>query len=288
MRRFAVAFVAVPFVLLLAIGPVAADTSPNGTNFFSSSSSCSTTGGRQVCTDMYLNVSSNEDGSDGPPCLEIYKYSISSNGRFTFISDEFGCASSGTIAIGADLSGDRPSLDATPIPLDELRPAHLHDRRGPSPCRRATARPGRSRRRPPAPRPSPVGCTTRTTTTDQFADLAGTHDDRRHDVFDQTGSVDVFTSTSATHCRYQPQLLIPEVVGERSELRRLTANLGEVTRVQCVQDQEEGELSASLEHIGRRTSISVRPTSRVPWQLGRERPRLAPPYGELGRAHRSP
>ena len=115
MRRFAVAFLAVALGLLLAVVPVAADTSPNGTNFSSSSSSCSTTGGRQVCTDLNLQVFSNEDGSAGPPCLGVFKYSISSNGRFTVISDEFGCASSGTIAIGTDLS---VALGATQIPLD--------------------------------------------------------------------------------------------------------------------------------------------------------------------------
>jgi hypothetical protein len=34
----------------------------------------------------------------------------------------------------------------------------------------------------------------------------------------------------------QPQLLVSEIVGKRAELRRLTANLGEVTPVQCGQD----------------------------------------------------
>jgi hypothetical protein len=43
-----------------------------------------------------------EDGSDGPPCLEIFNYGISSNGKFSVISDEFGCATSGTMTVGAD------------------------------------------------------------------------------------------------------------------------------------------------------------------------------------------
>jgi hypothetical protein len=195
-RRFAVAFLAVPIGLLLAVGPVAADTSPNGTNFFSSSSSCSTSGGRQVCSDTFLSVSSNEDGSDGPPCLEIFTYSIPNNGRFTVISDEFGCASSGTIAIGADLS---VALGATQIPLDS--------------CNRRTCT--SSRTVTVGASDSPTGpisttttrsttksgdCTTKTTTTDQFVELAGTLTIDGI-VSDETGSIDVFTSTSSTRCK---------------------------------------------------------------------------------------
>ena len=101
MRRFVLALLAVPFSLLL-VGPVAADTSPNGSNFSSFATSCSTSGGRQVCADTNLFVSSNEDGSPGQPCLEIFTYSTGANGRA--ISDEFGCASSGSATIGADLS----------------------------------------------------------------------------------------------------------------------------------------------------------------------------------------
>jgi len=195
-RRFAVAFLTIPFVLLLAVGPVAADTSPNGTNFSSSSSSCSTTGGRQVCTDTNLFVSSNEDGSDGPPCLEIFTYSISSNGRFTVISDEFGCASSGTMAVGADLS---VTLGESQIPLDNC------GRRNCSPSRTVTVSASDT---PTGPISTSITrsttkdgtCTTKTTTTDQFAELAGTMT-IDGTVYDETGSIDVFTSTSVTHCR---------------------------------------------------------------------------------------
>jgi hypothetical protein len=195
-RRFAVAFLTIPFVLLLAVGPVAADTSPNGTNFSSSSSSCSTTGGRQVCTDTNLFVSSNEDGSDGPPCLEIFTYSISSNGRFTVISDEFGCASSGTMAVGADLS---VTLGESQIPLDNC------SRRNCSPSRTVTVSASDT---PTGPISTSITrsttkdgtCTTKTTTTDQFAELAGTMT-IDGTVYDETGSIDVFTSTSVTHCR---------------------------------------------------------------------------------------
>jgi hypothetical protein len=44
------------------------------------------------------------------------------------------------------------------------------------------------------------GCTTKTTTTDQFAELAGTMT-IDGTVYDEQGSVDVFTSTSTTHCK---------------------------------------------------------------------------------------
>ena len=196
MRRIGVALAAVPLVLLLTAGAVAADTSPNGTNFFSGSSICSTSGGRQVCTDRNLFVTSNEDGSDGPPCLEIFKYSISSNGRFSVISDEFGCATSGTMTVGADMSVDLP---ASQITLDDCNrrtctssrtvTVSAHDTpTGPisTTTSRSTTKSG--------------GCTTRTTTTDTFAELAGTMT-IDGTSFDQTGSIDVFTSTSTTHCK---------------------------------------------------------------------------------------
>lgn len=194
MRRFGVAFLAVMFVLLLAVGPVAADTSPNGTNFSSFSSSCSTTGGREVCTDLNLFVSSNEDGSDGPPCLEIFKYSVSSN-RSSVISDEFGCASSGTMTVGADLS---VTVDPTDIELQNCNRQRCSSRivtvsasdspTGPvsTSTTRSTTKSG--------------NCTTKMTTTDQFVELAGTMT-IDGTVYDEQGSIDVFTSTSLTHCK---------------------------------------------------------------------------------------
>jgi len=194
MRRLALAFLAVPFSLLLAVGPVAADTSPNGSNFSSFATSCSTGGGRQVCADMNLFVSSNEDGSPGQPCLEIFTYSTGANGRP--ISDEFGCASSGSVTIGADLS---VALDPTQIPLEQ--------------CGRRTCTPSRTVTVSASDSPTgPISttttrsttksgnCTTKMTTTDQFADLAGTMTIDGTTV-DETGFVDVFTSTSVTHCK---------------------------------------------------------------------------------------
>ena len=145
---------------------------------------------------MNLIVSSNEDGSDGPPCLEIFKYSISSNGRFTVISDEFGCASSGTMAIGADLS---VTVAPTEIQLDNCA------RRNCSPSRTVTVSASDSPTGPVSTTTTRSttkdgSCTTKMTTTDKFVDLAGTMT-IDGTVYDETGSVDVFTSTSITHCK---------------------------------------------------------------------------------------
>ena len=195
MRRFVVAFLAVPISLLIAFGTATADTSPNGTNYSSSSSNCSTSGGREVCTDTNLNVFSNEDGSLGQPCLEIFKYSISSNGRFTVISDEFGCASSGGITIGADFS---VTLDATQIPIESCSRQSCTSRTvtvsaSDSPTGPVSTSTTRSTT-------SSGNCTTKMTTTEQFADLAGTL------TVDGTtsassGFIDVFTSKSTTRCK---------------------------------------------------------------------------------------
>ena len=164
------------------------------TNFSSFSSSCSTTGGREVCTDLNLFVSSNEDGSDGPPCLEIFKYSVSSN-RSSVISDEFGCASSGTMTVGADLS---VTVDPTDIELQNCNRQRCSSRivtvsasdspTGPvsTSTTRSTTKSG--------------NCTTKMTTTDQFVELAGTMT-IDGTVYDEQGSIDVFTSTSLTHCK---------------------------------------------------------------------------------------
>jgi hypothetical protein len=196
-RRLAVAFLAVPFSLLLAAGPVAADTSPFGTSFNSGTETCSTTGGKQVCTSTNLGVNSNEDGSLSGPCLEIYKYSISNNGRFSLISDENGCTSDASgVTIGADLS---VTIAPTPITLDQCNKGPCNSPRtvtvsaSDSPTDPITTTTSRSTTKS-------GGCTTRTTTTDTYADVAGTMT-IDGTVLDETGFVDVFASTSTTHCK---------------------------------------------------------------------------------------
>ena len=196
MRRFALAFLAVPFSLLLAVGPVAADTSPNGSNFSSFASSCSTSGGRQVCADT--NLSCHRTRMDHP-ASRAWKSSRtragakrsrhlrrdsgapraarspsgricrSSSTRRQIALDECGrrtCTSSRTVTVSASDSPTGPiSSDDHPL-HDQVR--SLHDQDDDDGSIRG---PGR---------------------------LAH---DRRHDGCDQTGFVDVFTSTSVTHCR---------------------------------------------------------------------------------------
>ena len=112
MRRFAIAFLAVPLVVLLAAVPVAADTGPggSGTSFYSDSTNCSTSSGRQVCTDTNISVFPNGDGTSSA-CLDIFTFSVSSTGRFTFVSDQFGCSLAGTVTVGSNYSVTLASTD---------------------------------------------------------------------------------------------------------------------------------------------------------------------------------
>jgi hypothetical protein len=196
MRRLGLALVAVLLLLLAAVPPVAADTSPSGSNFSVSNTTCTTSGGREVCTETNVGSFSNEDGSIGPACVEVFTYSISSNGRFTVISDEFGCAASAdSVSIGDDLSA---AIAPTSITLEK--------------CGRRTCTTTRTVTASMTASPSgPIGetttrstttvggCKVRTTTTDRFADLAGslTLDGATSDA---TGFIDVFTSTETVHC----------------------------------------------------------------------------------------
>jgi hypothetical protein len=112
MRRFAIAFLAVPLAALLAVAPVAADTGPggSGTYFYSDSTNCSTSSGRQVCTDTNISVGPNGDGTSSA-CLDIFTFSVSSTGRFTFVSDQYGCALAGTVIVASDYSVTLASTD---------------------------------------------------------------------------------------------------------------------------------------------------------------------------------
>jgi hypothetical protein len=112
MRRLAIASVSLPLALLLAAAPVLADTGPggSGTNFFSGSSSCATSGSRQVCTDTSLNVGPNGDGTSFG-CLDVFSYAISNTGRFTFISERIGCNANVSLTVGSDYSVTFPATD---------------------------------------------------------------------------------------------------------------------------------------------------------------------------------
>ncbi len=56
-----------------------------------------------MCTGTSIFVFPNGDGTESA-CVDVFTYSISSNGRFRFISDENGCAPTSAPTVGTDLS----------------------------------------------------------------------------------------------------------------------------------------------------------------------------------------
>lgn len=112
MRRLLLASITLPMAMLLAaVGPVAADTTPgggSGTYFSSFTGSCTGSASRQTCTDTYLDVHPVEDGTS-EACLDVFTYSISRN-RSTFISDTYGCGP-GSVIVGADYSATLAPTD---------------------------------------------------------------------------------------------------------------------------------------------------------------------------------
>jgi hypothetical protein len=194
-RRF-VLIPAVVLLLLFSALPVAADTGPGGPSFNLFATSCTTTGGKQVCTDINVGSFANEDGSIGPACVDLFNYSVSSRGRFDFISEEFGCAASAdSVVIADDLS---VAITPTSITLEK--------------CGRRSCTAGRTVTVAAKADPSgPIGettsrstttiggCTYRTTTTERFADLAGGISIDGVTV-DATGFVDDFASSTTVHC----------------------------------------------------------------------------------------
>ena len=199
MRRFLIACLALPMALLLAVGPVAADTTPgNGTFFGSFTTSCSTSGGRQVCTDTNVSVGPNEDGTTSSACLDIFTYSFSSNGRFTFISDQFGCADGAGLTVGSDLS---VTLAPTDIFLATCK-AHKRSCTGAAivtvsasdsvvgdiatTVTRSTTKVG--------------SCTFRTTVTETSAQMAGTLT-IDSTTLNEDGFISIVDQTSTEHCK---------------------------------------------------------------------------------------
>jgi hypothetical protein len=195
-RRFGLALFAVSAILLIAVAPVGAAIGGGpGTSFFSNSTSCSTTGGRQVCTDTNLSVFPNGDGTE-LACVDVVTYSISSSGRFTFISDENGCAPAGTLTVGTDLS---VTLAATDVGLFTC------NRRSCTPSRAVTVSANDTPTSPVVTTTTRTtttvdGCTYRTTTNQQSAEVAGTLTIDGSPV-DETGFVSVITEKSTVHCR---------------------------------------------------------------------------------------
>jgi len=195
-RQFGSAFLALSVVILVAAAPAGAATGGGGpgTTFFSDSTTCSRSGGGQVCTDTNLNVSPNGDGTESA-CVDIFSYSISSTGRFRFISDENGCALAGTLMVATDLS---VTLAATDVGLSTC------NRRSCTPSRTVTVSASDSPTSPIATTTTRTtttvgGCTYRTTTKEQDAEVAGTLT-IDGSALDETGFVSVVSQTSTVHC----------------------------------------------------------------------------------------
>jgi hypothetical protein len=198
-RRFMLMFIAVPMVLLLGVAPVAADTTGggSGTHFGSFTESCSTTGGRQVCTDTSVYVDPNGDGTSSG-CVDIFVFSISANGRFTFGSDQYGCNSSVSLTVGSDYS---VTLAPTVISVQTCA-AHKRSCSGSidltvSANDSLVGDVGKT-----TTRSTTVvgGCTYKTTTTDTFGELAGTMT-IDGTTLDEQGYVDIVKETSTVRCR---------------------------------------------------------------------------------------
>jgi hypothetical protein len=200
MRRFASALLAVPLLLLLVVGPVLADTTPggSGTNFFSSTTTCSPSGGREVCTDTILSVGPNESGTP-ETCLDVFTYSYSSSGRFTFISDRNGCTPTGSnLTVGSNFSVTLAPTDIT------MRTCAAHKRL----CSGATNATVSAHDTvsgavtTATTRSTSVSgnCTTKSTTTETSAELSGTITIDGSSV-DEQGFLDIFKVTSTTRCR---------------------------------------------------------------------------------------
>jgi hypothetical protein len=198
MRRLAMVSLAVPFLLLLAVGPVAADTTGggNGVNFGSFTESCSSSGGRQVCTDTNLNVFPEEAGAS-TTCVDVFTYSFT-NRRETFISDQFGCAPTAGLTVGSDFS---VTLAPTDIPMQTCA-AHKRQCSGStivtvsafdtvvgdvaSTTTRSTTTQG--------------GCTYKTTTNETSAELAGVLTIGAS-TLSEDGFLDIIDSSTTIRCK---------------------------------------------------------------------------------------
>jgi hypothetical protein len=199
MRRFAIASLALPLALLLAAGPVAADTFPggNGTNFSSDSVVCSTSGSRQVCTDTNIFVGPNGDGTSFG-CLDIFTFAISSTGRQSFVSDKNGCNSNVSLTVGSDYSVRLPSTDFS------LQTCAAHKRS----CTGSTIVSVSASDSVVGPvsttttRSTTVSgnCTTKTTTNETSANLAGTITVDGSSV-DEQGFLDILNQTFTIRCK---------------------------------------------------------------------------------------
>ena len=114
MRRVFLVLATLSALLITMAQPVAAapPMRESGTYTFASAttSECTQQGSGTVCTDTNIFVQETEDFS--VVCVDVTKYSISSSGRYRFISSEGGCTE---LAPGAfTVSGDLQSATLAP------------------------------------------------------------------------------------------------------------------------------------------------------------------------------
>jgi hypothetical protein len=198
-RRLLLACLALPMAILVAAGPVAADTSPgggSGTYFQSSTSSCTASTGREVCTDTFVDSHPLEDGTY-EVCLDVYTYSINRK-QFNFVSGTFGC-SPGSAAVASDYS---VSLAPTDITMFTCA-AHRKSCSG-SPTT-ATVSANDSPVSDPATTTSRTvtkvgGCTYTTRSTETDVELAGTMT-IDGTTMDENGFLSVIDSTTTSRCK---------------------------------------------------------------------------------------
>jgi hypothetical protein len=184
--------------LLLAAGPVAADTTggQSGTYFQSYTTSCTGSAARQVCTDTIVDSHPVEEGTS-EVCLDKYTYSISRN-RFAFISETFGCTP-GSAIVGSDYS---VSLAPTEITMFTCA-AHKKSCSG-APTT-ATVSANDSPVSDPATTTSRTvtkvgGCTYTTRSTETDVELAGTMT-IDGTTMDENGFLSIIDSTTTERCK---------------------------------------------------------------------------------------
>ncbi len=86
----------IPIALLISVAPVAADTfGAPGTYFYTSSTTCTTSGGMDTCNDVILNVTPDDTGAY-VACLELQTFTTNGRGGGSLKSHEAGCAPAGT------------------------------------------------------------------------------------------------------------------------------------------------------------------------------------------------